>query len=69
MTRDGWAEVVLNAAEKHCDGDDSALNLLAKLLEEVDDAKQRLREIGFGVTGTPWPDIIEQIADLVDCQP
>jgi len=35
--------------------------LMAKLLYEQDAAKQALRELGYGCTGMPWADVVEEI--------
>jgi hypothetical protein len=36
--------------------------LLSELLTEQDAAKARLSALGYGVTGTPWPKIVDAIA-------
>lgn len=56
MTAEGWAEVVTKAM-----GDRDTMALLVALLVEQDEAKHRLREMGFGVTGTPWPQVVDEI--------
>lgn len=64
MTEQGWRECVLNAVMEHEEGRDHALDLLVKLLAEADDAKHRLRELGYGWTGLPWPGVIDQIEEI-----
>jgi hypothetical protein len=56
MTLDGWKRVVLHATD-----DLDSIDLLAKLLYEQDQAKESLRRLGYGVTGTPWPDVIAEV--------
>ena len=51
MKSDGWKELILQAAYEESVGDHKSVDLLAKLLEEVDRAKQLLRDKGYGVTG------------------
>lgn len=41
--------------------DNRTLDLLAQLLTEQDAAKNELREKGYGVTGTPWPDVVREV--------
>jgi hypothetical protein len=62
MTRDAWRELVIRAVLRlHDDGDASAVELLAQLLYEQDQAKARLQRAGFGCTGMPWLDVISEI--------
>jgi hypothetical protein len=46
VTKEGWSIVVKNAID-----DPKAFDLLCDLLVEQDQAKQLLRETGFGVSG------------------
>jgi len=48
MTRDGWRALITDAFEL---GDHAALDGLARQLAEEDEAKQLLRDAGFGCTG------------------
>jgi len=57
MTVEGWRDVIQQAF-----GDPARAALLAQLLAEQDHAKDRLRAMGFGVTGTPWRNVVEEIA-------
>ena len=68
MTLDGWKAVVLNAFDEHERGDDTALNLVAKLLAEQDAARQVLRDKGYGWTGLPIVELAGQVphADAAD---
>jgi hypothetical protein len=63
MTQQGWKEAVLKAADDHERGDDVMLELLSKLLEEVDDAKEQLRRKGYGCTGMPWRNMINEVPE------
>ena len=56
MTKDGWRELVLRAAH-----DPHLLRILAQLLHEQDVAKELLHRKGYGVSGTPWLDIVAAI--------
>jgi hypothetical protein len=59
MTDDGWHDAIRRAAH-----DRVLLDRLAQLLTEQDAAKEDLRRLGYGVTGTPWPLVIQEIANL-----
>ena len=61
MTQSGWREAVIEAVTRDATGDSTLLDLMAKLLAEQDAAKDALRLIGFGVTGTPWPNVVAEI--------
>jgi hypothetical protein len=52
MTAACWRDLVLEAARRHSQGDPELIDLLVKVLEEQEDAKQALRRKGYGVTGT-----------------
>lgn len=51
MTKEGWHDLVIQAVARANAGDQELLNLLSSLLEEVDIAKQALRDRGYGWTG------------------
>lgn len=56
MTAKGWTDLVTKAI-----GNPDTMALLVRLLVEQDEAKHRLREMGFGVTGTPWLQMVDEI--------
>lgn len=56
MTAEGWRELVLDAVRRNDHGDSSQLGLLGRLLAEQDEAKQVLRDLGYGCIGMPWAD-------------
>jgi hypothetical protein len=58
MTAEGWRELVLDAA-----GDPTSLDLLARLLEEQDRAKQILRDKGYGCTGMGWLQTVDLVPE------
>lgn len=62
MTQEGWRHAVLEAGRRHDAGDDQLLETMSELLTVQDAAKERLRRIGFGCIGMPWPDVIEEVA-------
>jgi hypothetical protein len=65
MTAEGWRSLVFQAIDRHDrHGDPEPLNLLVQLLVEQDQAKQALREIGFGCTGMPWAEVVREIVTL-----
>lgn len=64
MTKEGWREVILNATRKNDTGDSSALELLAQLLYEQDEAKNSLREKGYGCTGMPWAETVDEVPSV-----
>ena len=51
MTLDGWRRVVKHAAYTLQDGDESSAERLVLALKDADDAKQALRDKGYGCTG------------------
>lgn len=62
MTADGWRLIVLGAAYSNNENDDPAkLDLLASLLAQQDEAKERLRELGYGCIGSTWSDVVREI--------
>jgi hypothetical protein len=65
VTVEGWRDAVLQAVRDHDAGDPTLLQLMSRLLAEQDDAKQRLRELGYGCIGMPWADVVDDIADVV----
>lgn len=56
MTAQGWTNLVTKAIS-----DSDTMALLVRVLVEQDEAKHRLRGMGFGVTGTPWLQMVDQI--------
>jgi hypothetical protein len=56
MTTKGWTDLVTKAI-----GNPDTMALLVRVLVEQDEAKHRLREMGFGVTGTPWAEMVDEI--------
>ena len=62
MTADGWKLSILHAITQWVEHDDeTAINTLAAYLEEVDNARQALRDKGYGVTGTPVERQVEEV--------
>lgn len=61
MTQDGWRAAIIKAVRDADAGDRTFLDLMASLLTEQDQAKNRLRELGYGCTGTPWPRVIDEV--------
>ena len=55
MEKDGWKELVLEAVK-----DPERLDLLTQLLEESDEAKQVLRNKGYGHTGLSLLKTVEE---------
>ncbi len=47
----GWRAVLFDAFDRGLGGDETALNGIARQLAEEDEAKQLLRNAGFGSTG------------------
>jgi hypothetical protein len=65
MTSDGWKELILQAAYEAEVGDYEKVDLLAKLLEEMDGAKQLLRDKGYGVTGVGIFETVKEVPAAV----
>lgn len=61
MTAEGWKHALLLAVQQAEHGKPMTLDLLAQLLEEQDTAKEKLRRKGYGVTGTPWAQVVEEV--------
>jgi hypothetical protein len=55
---------VLDAVARSDRGDSKLLDLLASLLEEVDQAKQDLRDKGYGCTGMGIRDTVGDVEPL-----
>lgn len=51
MNASGWKELIIKVVRDYDTGDYEQIDLLSKLLEENDAAKQALRDAGFGYTG------------------
>jgi hypothetical protein len=64
MTAEGWRAALFQAIEAFRGGDPRAVDLLVQILVEQDQAKQALREVGFGCTGMPWADVVRDIITL-----
>jgi hypothetical protein len=61
MTREGWRECAIEAVRRADAGEPAMLDLLARLLEQQDDAKEALRRKGYGCIGRPWPDVVLEV--------
>lgn len=61
MTLEGWREAVAKCAD-----DPVMAELTAKLLFEQDEAKNELHTAGFGVTGTPWKTVVEEVIEFTE---
>lgn len=62
MTPAGYRDMLINVIRRADAGDDEQLDGLAKYLSEIDRARQRLRDAGFGVIGTP---ITRQVDEVI----
>jgi hypothetical protein len=51
LTKQNWESLIIRAVHNADRGDSESLELLALHLEEVDEAKQVLRDKGYGWTG------------------
>jgi hypothetical protein len=51
MKKQNWESLIIRAVHNADKGDSESLKLLALHLEEVDTAKQALRDKGYGWTG------------------
>jgi hypothetical protein len=56
MTLKGWQAAVEKAKR-----DPEMARLMAQLLFEQDKAKNALREKGYGCTGMPWHQMVEEV--------
>lgn len=62
MTQDGWRLLIVEAVHDSENGNDEKLDLLALHLQQCDQAKQVLRDKGYGWTGV---DILETASMVV----
>lgn len=60
MTEADWIHVVLNAAAR---GDRDTLIRFGKIACEADEVKLKLRRLGFGVTGTPLRQTVDELLE------
>lgn len=61
MTAEGWREAVMRASH-----DAVLFDLLVALLTEQDAAKEALRVKGYGVTGTPWREVVQEVPAMTE---
>jgi hypothetical protein len=68
MKKDGWKELVINAvhAFESDTKDGNALELLGKVLEELDECKQLLINANIRVGGEPFRQSIKRAIELVE---
>lgn len=64
MTAEGWRDAIVQAVDASRCGEHHALTLLVQILVEQDEAKQALRQVGFGCTGMPWAEVVRDIITL-----
>lgn len=62
MTEEDWIRTVLSAAAR---GDRDTLIRFGRIAHEADEVKLKLRKLGFGVTGTPLRETVDEL--LVYC--
>jgi hypothetical protein len=65
MTAEHWRDLAVLAVRRYETGDPELLDLLARLLEEQEQARYELREIGFGCIGRPWLGIVADIRETM----
>ena len=58
-----WKMLVVEAVDLHNKGDSGRLDNIATYLDEVDRARQKLRDMGYGVTGTPILEQVRQVSE------
>jgi hypothetical protein len=64
MKADAWRQQAINAVDEARNGDPRMLDRLALLLEQQDQATQRLRDKGYGWAGLSLADVAERVPDL-----
>lgn len=64
MKAEDWQAFIMRAVEEYAAGNPTSLQLIARNLEVCDDAKQVLRDRGYGWTGL---DILETARMVTDC--
>lgn len=63
MTLQDWRDMITEAIQRHHDGDNELLELLAYVLYEQDAAKQLLRESGYGNKDMGLLDTVEAVVE------
>lgn len=58
-----WEEIVDDAVARTAAGDRTAISMIVRVLAEQDDARHRLRAMGYGCIGRPWAGIVDDIED------
>lgn len=66
MKAEAWKKLIIEATEQHYSSDDSQLDLIVKMLLESEQAKQNLRNSGFGVTGVGLLRTVEEAIGQVE---
>jgi hypothetical protein len=65
LTPEGWRALVADAVRRAQAGDPELVELIARVLSEQDEAKHRLRELGFGCIGMPWAEVVDAIDEAL----
>lgn len=63
MSKINYKEFLKKAFDEFQNGNENLLNLCARALEEADTSKQLLRKKGYGVTGTPLLQTVQEVPE------
>ena len=66
MTKEGWRAAILDAWGQALSGDQTMLDGLAQQLTEEDEAKQLLRNAGFGCTGVSLLRTVQEALEWIE---
>ena len=61
MTKQGWRTRIVEAVAELMLGEETRIDLMAAYLEEVDNARQALRDKGYGCIGMPIERQVEEV--------
>ncbi|HSX11539.1 MAG TPA: hypothetical protein VLF94_07495 [Chlamydiales bacterium] len=68
-TLDDYIEQAKRYVAEYNNGDPSGIELLAKIAYESEQAKQKLREMGYGWIGLSLPLTVDEIDPRIDAEP
>jgi len=66
MTKERWEELIRGAVLRADAGDDETMGLLVRSLVDAEEAKQKLREMGFGGEGVSLLGAVEAVETRMD---
>lgn len=62
---EAWEDHIVGAVHKYWQGDNKVLSLLGKQMVEVEQAKQYLRDLGYGCTGMGILETVKEVLPVI----